>query len=410
MEKVAKKRKLKIYEVDQNNDIKFKGPLSYRHFKIMGWIALILGQIGLIMVLYSGTSGIEGLAIAGSIFKFFNNLMAPLLLLAVFAQVLTAQNGYKKLLLVYAAGSIGFYLAFLILYEHFLVGVVSTMSQDIQQAHTLIDYIIHTLNQNGFLAFNIFIDLLLCCLVTFFLNYHPVKYFQGKKVYIFRSLAALPILYELGSITIKILASTIGLTVSPFVFPLLTTKPPMSFVVFIAAAVFIKLRERHYLKHGKSYEDYQKFLDTNTNTFQVARFLVFAIIVAVIIDFVLIVTISVAKIPSNITSETDVLEALNISVKEVYSWGIGASLPMILIIPAVIFFNYRKTYKNKMIDIIIPLAGVAAVAIVYVEGMFQVLLAIIRNKMNSGDSQEELEETTQIIIQGINKIINVFRK
>lgn len=36
-------------------------------------------------------------------------------------------------------------------------------------------------SSTGFISFNIFIDLTLCTLVMFFINYNPKKYFQGKK-------------------------------------------------------------------------------------------------------------------------------------------------------------------------------------------------------------------------------------
>ena len=46
-------------------------------------------------------------------------------------------------------------------------------------------------------------------------------------------------------------------------FPLLTVKPPMTFVEFMVMAIFIKTREYRFCRHGKTRADYRESLKTN---------------------------------------------------------------------------------------------------------------------------------------------------
>ena len=55
------------------------------------------------------------------------------------------------------------------------------------------------------------------------------------------------------------------------------------------------------------------------------------------------------------------------------SLGIGNTASALMVAPLVLLFDYTKTHKNKTMDLIIPAAGVALVALVYIEGFFQVL-------------------------------------
>ena len=391
--KVKKRKKPRIYEIDETNDRKFHGIFSYRHLRILGWTFMALAQLGLILSLFAKQTGNGALSTSSSVLNFFAGLMAPLFLLAAFAQVLTVKDGYKKLITVYVGGSLGIFALFLIVFYHFVVGTLNVFTNDAAVSTQTAVAALSALAgySGGFFAFNVFIDLALCALLTFFLNYRPTKFFQGKLLYLFRGFAALPILYEIASIVLKILASNGIITLTPFLFPLLTAKPPVAFLIFVALAVFMKLRERSFLKHGKTLEDYKRFLDTNANKTHFSRFLIVAIIVACIIDFFAILFASVGIASSIQGTEAD--QALTIGILTANSWGLGNCLPMLLTIPIVAFFDYRKTYTNKMIDTVIPLAGIALIAIIYIEGLFQfgkfMIPRILEKLPNFGEAEEE---------------------
>ena len=161
----------------------------------------------------------------------------------------------------------------------------------------------------------------------------------------------------------------------------------------MALALYVKLRERSFLKHGKTLDDYRRFLDSNANRVQFSRFLILAIIVAVVIDFIAAVLASTLVYSSY---EGQLPEDLAVSgaIMTVSSWGLANTIPMLLTIPIVAFFDYRKTYKNKLVDTAIPVIGVAIIAIIYIEGFFQFGKFMISQTfpngiMGSGDEAEE---------------------
>lgn len=416
-EKVAKvedPKKIKVWKrkyihfVNEENDIKFRGPLSYRHLRIAGWLFLIIAQIGVILSVGASAGIINPNQTLLTVMKTAKDLMMPLFLFAAFSQLLVAKNGYKRLLITYGGAAIGIFLAFIFVYEHFFIGIMSAISGgDTKGAHEFGQELIRYLNFNGALSFNMFIDLLLCTLVTFFINYNPTKYFQGKKIFIFRSFVVLPIMYEIASILIKVLVASQTMTISPFIIPLLTTKPPMAFLIFIAAAIFVKNRERFYIKNGRTHEDYKSFLNTNVNSLHFAIFLVIAILIAVALDITAFLGILVGEMARYNVNDPNFGEYILYWAQTVYSWGFGQCVIMILLIPLILLFDYKKTYKNNMVDIIIPLAGVILMVLVTVEGLFEVAKFYIIKYMNEAPGEEEPAELAKQIVK---QIAEKFRK
>ena len=404
-------RRKYIHEVTQENDIKFHSPLSYRYFRIFGWIFLAVAQVG--VILSFGCSLYKNPQLYGqwpTILSFFSSLMAPLFLIAAFSQVITAKNGYKKLILMYGGLSVLLFLVFLLVYEHYIVGTVKVINPE--DAHGVVNMLFTVLSGHGFLAFNIFIDLLLCTLVTYFINYHPKKYFQGKLMYLFRSFAILPIAYEAGSITAKVLASLGKIVLHPLISPLLTTKAPLAFLIFVFMALFIKSGERFYIKKGKTHEDYEKFKDTNVNSLHFSLFLSGIIIFVGIIDIILMLglTYSVIKpyIQPGLTND-QMLFLFTSGLKTVNSWGIGKTSIMILIVPLVLLFDYKKTHKNKMIDTLIPVAGIALIVIIYIEVGYEVLKFYIADMIKAPENPEE-SKPAQLVVRAAHKIKDFFQK
>lgn len=403
-----------IHLVSEENDIRFRGPLSYRHLRIAGWIFLLVSQIGLILSIASSLKLISMNPTAINIIKSSNSLMTPLFLIAAFAQVIVAKNGYWRLLRTYILGALGLFALFALVYFHFVVGFSYALTANWNKAFTTANSVFTLINSNGTLSFNIFIDLVLCTLVMFFINYRPTKYFQGKKMYIFRAFVALPILFEVGSIVIKMLGSMDIIDIHPLLIPLLTTKPPLAFLVFIALALFVKSREKHYIKHGKTHEEYKKFLNTNVNRLHFSLFLTSAIIVAVILDVILFIGIAVLKsstfpIPEGATPE-EASAVLETALSSTYAMGFGGCMPMILIVPLVMFFDYTKTYANNKIDMLIPVAGIALLLIVSIEGLALVgmnyLLRGTRSLHDIVDSESSEESSAKILFKSV---INRFR-
>ena len=92
----AKRRRVKLYERGTHDDIKYRGPLSYRAFQIIGWICLVVTQAVVLVTMASKanpdtanhyTLMAEGLSWIGA-------MSLPFLLLASFATMLNHNTSY----------------------------------------------------------------------------------------------------------------------------------------------------------------------------------------------------------------------------------------------------------------------------------------------------------------------------
>ena len=405
-------RRKYIHLVNEENDIKFRGPLSYRYLRILGWICLFISQVGMLLNMGANANMISVNGTFLNVLSIFKDLMTPLFLFAAFAQVLVAKDGYKRLLRTYTLGALGLYLGFVFVFLYFGASLFTALSGDWSSGYSAFETLIYGLNSHGSLSFNIFIDLLLCTLVTLFLNYHPKEHFKGNKIYIFRSLVAIPLLYEAASIALKITASAGLIAIPPFVIPLLTTKPPVAFFIFVVLALFVKGRERYYVKHGKTHEEYKQFLNTNVNRLHFSLFLVSTVIGAVIVDIFLLFLIFAFKLSAipNLEALTkeEAIIVIQYCFQSTYELGFGKCVPMILIIPVLIFFDYTKTHKDKIGDILVPAAGIGALLLLYMFGLFELLkayLASLGDKLKQTDSTGE-----EPVTAAIKYIKDIFKK
>ena len=100
MEQVKKKREKRfLHHYVVGKDIKYRGPLSYRHLRIIAWLCIALSQIGVIMIIaaYFNKEAAPNLESASTVFSYLGSLMLPLLLVASFSIILNAKNGYRRL-------------------------------------------------------------------------------------------------------------------------------------------------------------------------------------------------------------------------------------------------------------------------------------------------------------------------
>ena len=97
-EKNVKKRRVRLHEASAENDIKYRGPLSYQHFQIFGWICIVLSVV-LIMLKFAMKADQELARDAGtivSVLEYITSLSLPFLLIANFSRILNNSEGYKK--------------------------------------------------------------------------------------------------------------------------------------------------------------------------------------------------------------------------------------------------------------------------------------------------------------------------
>ena len=170
--KDAQGKRLPRREVVAQQDIRYRGPLSYRHMMILGWLCIFLSQVSLIL---STVGKLEpGIAEAGAglitVGSYASSLFMPFLLLANFSRILSSKQQFKKLLLTYGGLAVAMGFALPLVYEHYVKGVAATAAQVSPEFEgQLLALFQDNVFKNGYLAYNLFIDLFLCTLFMFFL-------------------------------------------------------------------------------------------------------------------------------------------------------------------------------------------------------------------------------------------------
>lgn len=366
-----------------DHDMKYRGPLSYRGFRLIGWISLAFMFVSMILafilqVKMTLTDISESTAISLSnatlYLSYFSALPLPMFLIANFAIILQSRNNYKKLIFTYLKILLIIYIAFIFGYYHYVVLLLMRLGgKSFVEARSISIEIFTALGKQNGLVVNVFVDLLCCALMMFFIDYTPKNHFQGKKIIIFRLLALLPFLYEVGSAVMMGLlgmnAIYEGFTFSlpPEVLPLIGKKPIGMILAFVVVCIFIKLRERVYLQRGGTLEGYALYVKTNRNSFRFSLFMAIIFLIIAVIDLLAVVIPVAIVSDSNIPAANNLLEVLE-------SFTIGKSICLVLVIPFIMLFSYSKQHKNTTMDKLLPIIGIALVVFSIIETLFFGLL------------------------------------
>lgn len=403
----VKRRRVRLYERGAHDDIKYRGPLSYRAFQIIGWICLVVTQAVVVITIASKANPdtANHYATMAEGLSYIAAMSLPFLLLASFATMLNHNTSYHMQLLKNFGLMLALAALFYVGIYHYIAGSLSALDPEPGHAERFIENMVYSRGGTGFIAFNVFVDLFLCTLFLFFLCYRPRKLFQGKSVILLRLCAVLPVAYELACIWWKWYSAK-GIAHIPVqLFPFLTVKPPMTFLVFIVLAIYIKLRERHFLKHGKTYEEYQAFLMTNRNSLHFAVFTAVLLLVAGLLDLFFFLDIASYEILS--TLKLDKLGSINIFdpnlVLGATAMGFGNAIQLLLMPPFVLLFSYTRTHKNKLIDIFIPIVGIVCILIVYLQGGYQVIRIMPLPKINL-DGITTLLNKVKVVVTGLSVV------
>lgn len=371
MTETTSKPKWNQHAID--DDIAFRGPLNYRHFKIIGWMLFVMRlTIPLIKLgMKADPSLSDAMSVPLGIMEVFAPLSVFFLLIASFSQLLVKQD-YKEQLLKNGVAALVIIVVFELLYHRYLVGTVDAFVGNRLESLAICNALFSAANATGFMAFNVFLDLFLCTCVMFFLNYEPQKVFGGDRLKWFRCLALLPVIYEFVCMWLKIQANSGDYHMSISLFPFLTAKPPMMFFVFCAMVVYQMTHEKRFCKDGRTHEEYVAYLDTNRNSFQFAKFAALLCFLAGAIDLVVVVAAVIAE--ANVASgafasmtegaQDTILEQL---MGKYLNAGFGGSSDLLLFAPIMLLFNYTKTYKKTTLEIAIPVVSVVVLLVIYME-------------------------------------------
>ena len=408
-----KKERIKLKDRTKENDIKYRGPLSYRYLRIIAWVCIAFGQLGVVFGLAMKISGDlqPALTTPQDVMGTIGSFALPLFLMANFAFILQKKNDFKKLLFFYAGVALLMYLAALVLVTHYFFRISYLMSAgtlDFWQFSCTMGKLF-TDQGSTFYVFNIFIDLLLCSLMYYFLFYNPKKHFQGKKISLFRLMILIPLLYEIGGIILKYLISVGGLRITYFLFFALPAKPPFMVLAFFIIIFVMKLQKMSFLKRHQSEELYDDHFNTNANSLKVSITMSWSFLLCGILDFLTLLVFALIY-AYNRASDPEMYELL-IMTGFYYGTGLGFGSATILIFmaPLALLFSYSKTHKNPKIDKFIPIGGIALIALLYFEGFYEIacfkfpqLIDWLRN-LFAGGAEEEIPPE-QALIHGIKNI------
>ena len=415
--KPARKKRLKIHEVTAENDIRYQGPLNYQHFQMLGWLCIVATAAVLLITVGAKMDASVETSLGGvkDVLNWVGTLSLPFLLIANFARILNNSEGYRKQLIKNGAAMAGIALGAILLLYRYVVGVMVELglTQEQAVAFFLNAAQITSKARVGFISFNIFVDLFLCTLVMFFLNYRPKYIFKAPAARIvFRLFTVFPIAYEMISLILKIRCARGEITLPLWSFPLLTVKPPMTFVLFIALAVYVKTREWRFRRHGKTHEEYQAFLKTRRNSRNFSVFLAIMLVIVSVVDLVIFLGMSVFETANNIVkdqeaaaleqaAETAGTEQAQLSDEELIATlaensptaeeigqekivayteksvrimdavGFGGSVYLIFLAPLVLLFSYIRIPKNKQFSMLIPMIAAGLILVMYLEGFYR---------------------------------------
>lgn len=402
-----RKPRQRWHERTADKDIRYRGPLNYQHFQILGWLCIAATQLVLILGLANKMNMLpDRYAVLQEPARIMSWLALPFLLIANFAQIMNGKKSYASLLIKNFCAAVAIWAGYAFFLHRYIVGTVDVINDGTVTSLDVVTRFMMMLTSSGLLkigspgvlAFNVFIDLFLCTLLMFFLNYKPKKIFTGKWRYVFRAFALLPIAYEVGCIVLKVMASRFQIGVSPYLYPLFTVKPTMTFVLFIILTFYIKTREWRFCRHGRTYEEYAAFLHTRKNSWDFSLFLAAALVAVSVLDLALFVRITNMEM---VTIDAEAAAAANITPVAMVM-GFGDSIMLWLLAPLVLLFSYTREPRNPAMGMMIPVAAIGIIVLLYLEAGHQALPSLNIPKMNmegfiNGESAEDGGSGTELL-------------
>jgi hypothetical protein len=393
------KRK-RFHEHGAQNDIKYRGPISYFGFQVLGWLCIVTG-IAIVMMKLSikvnpdMNARFETLV---GILEYIPPMSLPFLLIADFSKILNNEEGYKKQIMRNGLAMAGIFVLFNAFFYRYIVGSLKLITVEPEQVMPMLTDMMYLATHYGFMAFNIFVDLFLCTMFMFFLNYRPAKFFTGGKLYLFRAFAILPIAYEIASMVLKAECAQMKIELPVWTFPLLTVKPPMTFFVFVLMALFIKFREMRYCRHGRTHEDYEAFLKTNRNSLHFSIFLTVMLVIAGIADIIILILMAVKQAGS-----FEALQKIIDTAQEFYpiadAIGFGRSWPLILVAPIMLLYSYTRKPKFPQFAILIPVVAIVLIVFVVIQGGYQILNVANIPRISYLEVKKNITETIQMLME-----------
>ena len=364
-----RKKLWKLHEYSAEQDIRYRGPLSYQGLMALGWLMIVFVAVRILLsaliVSEQEQQLISNVDPIITILEYLSNFSVPLMLIANFARIMNNDGEYKTLLLSNGLAAAVVFGASWLFFSRYTVGILSMAVTEPEQVMPRLETFFRAHNQAGFISFNIFVDLFLCTLTMFCLNARPKRFFTGKKIVLLRLIALLPIAYEIASLWLKILAVTERITLPFWTFPLLTVKPPITYALFVFMAIHFRGREYRFCRYGRTHREYLDYLQSNRNSLHFSIYLAVGLLIAAIADVFLSNAIYWGAIR---WIQADRGETAVISWQAFEATGLGNEDEyLILIAPLMLLFSYNRVPRWKKLDSVIPALAFVGIILLLLE-------------------------------------------
>lgn len=382
--KLNKHGRVKLKYRTKENDIRYQGPLSYRYLRILGWLFMAVAQLGIVFGLASALDiqGVMNFERASSIVSFFAAMPLAFFMLANFGIILRNRHNFKYLFVFYGGVMLALYVVANLVVIHYVYGSIRTLDPTVSFNNVALDAgtFLAGIGTSGYI-FNLFVDLFLCVMIVFFFFYNPRhKFFEGKKIIIFRLLVLIPIAYEILSIVIKQAALLEQIRIPSYFFFLLTSKPPLTFAAFFIVTLILKIREMKFLREYNHDEALlMEHNNTNAHSFRTSITISIVFTIIAVIDLLALIVYVVITFIRLGVDDNNLFIAMSMGSQI----GFGESASLFFISPLVLLYSYTRTHKNKKFDSFLPFFGIAFMLFTIIEGCFITLRIMLPQLMDS---------------------------
>lgn len=339
-------KRAKIDKLLAKKDIRFRGPFSYRSIRIFGYIFMLFAQIYLIFSVIGQISPLPETTVkVFDVLQVLSIFALPLFLTANFCIIMSSKQKIKNFLILYSVIALLIYLAILLIYYRYLLGMATAIVGDVETGYELADIIAKQVF-GKWINYNIFVDLSLFSLFFFFFFYTPKNIKSKKGLLAFRWCSLIPVLF---AITSTVLYGFYAVEVIDLPVAVLAIMPCRSFsvyAIFFILSLVIKFRSLIFKKWGGTEEEYENYLKTRRNSLEVSVLSSIVIACVCVIDFVLLLTVPYSVI-----------------------FGLGVNFYMIFIIPFIFLLSYTRRPKFKVVDTLLPFIFLGSVVIVVLEAI-----------------------------------------
>ena len=329
-----------------NQNIRYRGIFSYSAVKIIAFVFLFLAQVHLAQGFINKFISIESWTLwVDSTLEILSLFALPLFLTANFCLIMYKKQNIKKSLILNSILAIVIWLAIVLVYYRYVVGVCEHLADSHQEALAIAERVTKKLF-GKIINYNVFVDLALFSLFYFFFFYTPNNIKKKKSLLAFRFCSLIPIIFAITASIIyaNYYVGNIDLPVA--LLPILPCRSLTVYFIFFLLSVALKLRAILFKKWGGTEQEYKQYIESNKSSLEISCVASIIIFVVCLIDFLL----------------------LYINPR-VLLYGLGLNFYFVFIIPFIMLFSYSKQPKSKFINIILPLIFIVAVIILYLESV-----------------------------------------